>query len=187
MEHSGAVLTWKFFTTAKFFISMPAFLLDIEDRDLWKWEREDSKAVTAALALYYMDDWKSWGRFEDPKTHANLRAEGEQILRVNEHVVANSVKRFKGTVVLDGHVVPCANHSTLISETLNRVLKEKPDAPFAASYFDIIEEQKRVFSLRSEDRRVDVSKIAKLYGGGGHRNAAGFSVPIHPLPEEPKK
>jgi hypothetical protein len=25
---------------------------------------------------------------------------------------------------------------------------------------------------------ADVSAIAKLYGGGGHRNAAGFTMPI---------
>jgi nanoRNase/pAp phosphatase (c-di-AMP/oligoRNAs hydrolase) len=25
---------------------------------------------------------------------------------------------------------------------------------------------------------LDVSKIAQRYGGGGHRNAAGFSVPL---------
>lgn len=32
------------------------------------------------------------------------------------------------------------------------------------------------WSLRSEDGRVDVSEIAKSYGGGGHRNAAGFQI-----------
>jgi hypothetical protein len=35
----------------------------------------------------------------------------------------------------------------------------------------------RVFSLRSNAYGVDVSEVAKQYGGGGHRNAAGFSVP----------
>lgn len=28
-----------------------------------------------------------------------------------------------------------------------------------------------------DDSRLDVSDIAKSYGGGGHRNAAGFEVP----------
>jgi len=32
-------------------------------------------------------------------------------------------------------------------------------------------------SLRSEpDKKVDVSKIAKSFGGGGHKLAAGFKV-----------
>ena len=48
--------------------------------------------------------------------------------------------------------------------------------PFAACYWDT--PAGRVFSLRSTDDGVVVSAVAKKYGGGGHRNAAGFRVPI---------
>jgi phosphoesterase RecJ-like protein len=34
----------------------------------------------------------------------------------------------------------------------------------------------RKVSLRSNDDRVDVSAIARAMGGGGHRQAAGFST-----------
>ncbi len=37
-------------------------------------------------------------------------------------------------------------------------------------------ERQRKVSLRSSDGRVDVSRIARLQGGGGHRQAAGFST-----------
>ena len=48
--------------------------------------------------------------------------------------------------------------------------------PFAACYLDTADS--RVFSLRSRrEGGVDVAKIAESYGGGGHRNAAGFRVP----------
>jgi phosphoesterase RecJ-like protein len=33
-------------------------------------------------------------------------------------------------------------------------------------------------SLRAADERVDVSAIARSYGGGGHRQAAGFSTAL---------
>lgn len=32
-------------------------------------------------------------------------------------------------------------------------------------------------SLRTESDRIDVSKIAAFFGGGGHRKAAGFTIP----------
>jgi nanoRNase/pAp phosphatase (c-di-AMP/oligoRNAs hydrolase) len=48
--------------------------------------------------------------------------------------------------------------------------------PFAACYWDTPDG--RVFSLRSREDGVDVSAIAKRYGGGGHRNASGFRMPI---------
>ena len=37
---------------------------------------------------------------------------------------------------------------------------------------------KRKVSLRSSDDRVDVSRIARAQGGGGHRQAAGFSTEL---------
>ncbi len=40
-------------------------------------------------------------------------------------------------------------------------------------------EGRRYVSLRSKPGTVDVSAIATRYGGGGHINAAGFSVPLH--------
>ena len=36
--------------------------------------------------------------------------------------------------------------------------------------------QRRKVSLRSTDGRVDVSRVARRYGGGGHQRAAGFTT-----------
>jgi phosphoesterase RecJ-like protein len=36
----------------------------------------------------------------------------------------------------------------------------------------------RKVSLRASDDRVDVSRIARALGGGGHRQAAGFSTAL---------
>jgi phosphoesterase RecJ-like protein len=36
----------------------------------------------------------------------------------------------------------------------------------------------RKVSLRATDGRVDVSRIAREMGGGGHRQAAGFSTEL---------
>ena len=38
----------------------------------------------------------------------------------------------------------------------------------------------RKASLRATDHRVDVSRIARALGGGGHRQAAGFSTQLEP-------
>ena len=36
----------------------------------------------------------------------------------------------------------------------------------------------RKVSLRATDDRIDVSRIARAGGGGGHRRAAGFSTDL---------
>jgi phosphoesterase RecJ-like protein len=58
----------------------------------------------------------------------------------------------------------------------------------AALVRDLLSEDRagvRKVSLRSTDGRVDVSKIARGFGGGGHRQAAGFSteLPVEDLAE----
>src|SRR6185312_9581546 len=40
------------------------------------------------------------------------------------------------------------------------------------------QEGRRKVSLRATDERVDVSAIARAQGGGGHRQAAGFSTDL---------
>ncbi len=40
--------------------------------------------------------------------------------------------------------------------------------------------QQRKVSLRASDSRVDVSQIARVQGGGGHRQAAGFTTTLEP-------
>jgi bifunctional oligoribonuclease and PAP phosphatase NrnA len=40
----------------------------------------------------------------------------------------------------------------------------------------------RKVSLRATDARVDVSRVARAFGGGGHPQAAGFSTST-PYPE----
>jgi bifunctional oligoribonuclease and PAP phosphatase NrnA len=47
------------------------------------------------------------------------------------------------------------------------LVRDKPDGPTA-----------RKVSLRSVDGQIDVSKIAREKGGGGHERAAGFSTDL---------
>ncbi len=51
-----------------------------------------------------------------------------------------------------------------------------PDSKAAILFFETPEGQIRA-SLRTEKENVDVSKIAKLFGGGGHQKASGFTIP----------
>jgi len=68
--------------------------------------------------------------------------------------------------------VPGVNATLLQSEVAGRLAVGQP---FAAVWFDIAG-GKRVYSLRSEPSGMDVSEIAKQFGGGGHKHAAGFTI-----------
>jgi hypothetical protein len=73
------------------------------------------------------------------------------------------------------HEVPTANVTTESSMCGEKLLEMCPKSPFSATYFDTQDD--RIWSLRSRPD-FDCSVIAKLFGGGGHKQASGFRQPI---------
>jgi nanoRNase/pAp phosphatase (c-di-AMP/oligoRNAs hydrolase) len=97
--------------------------------------------------------------------------EGAAILRAaNQYVERQAPNACLCEIA--GYVVPVINTTHQVSELVGRLAEGQP---FAASWFER-QDGKFVYSLRSRgDGGEDVSTVAKLLGGGGHRNAAGFT------------
>ena len=82
-------------------------------------------------------------------------------------------------VEFEGYQVYAVNVTHPIKSFVSVALREK-FPPFSIAWFQ--EDDMIHVSLRS-DGSVDVSEIAKKYGGGGHKAAAGFSFPAgQPFP-----
>lgn len=177
MNQSGAMLTWKycFFEAKAMFdaedsTKTPLLIQYIQDRDLWRRALPDSKAVSAALQALPMT-FENWMPYLNNDEIDSLKMQGRVILRYQQQTIDAVVNGKLPMIVFCGHVVPCINTTTLISEIGNELSK---DNPFAMMYFDTA--VKRIYSLRSQEGGVDVSEIAKRFGGGGHACAAGFSI-----------
>ena len=167
MDKAGCILAWEYF----FDNNPPELFYYLQDRDLWKWELPESREVSAALRSY-KPFFDVWDEFMTPEGLSKLKAEGAAILRYQQQQINAVLSRPSETVTIGGYEVPCVNSTHLISEIGNELTQGQP---FAALYFDTTD-GKRVFSLRSTNEGIDVAEIAKQYGGGGHRNAAGFAV-----------
>lgn len=181
MDHSGAGMAWDYFSNLmKLHMDdipqpRPQLINHIEDRDLWKFKLRWTKEISAAVFSFEYD-FEVWNKLaqEDPQT---LAIEGVGILRKQMKDIRELLIACTREMVIAGHTVPVANMPyTLSSEGCHMLLDQYPDAPFAASYHD--EAGGRKFSLRSEYGRVNVSEVAMLFKGGGHRNASGFTMPI---------
>ena len=166
MSRSGAGLTWDFF-----FCSRPRpWLIDyIEDRDLWRKALPHSDEIIMALSSY-PHDFETWQRIIDAGADA-LLPEGRAILRYHRTLV-DALKRNAMRAVIGGVDVPVVNAPIQFASDVAGELAE--GEPFAACYW--IHPRGTTYSLRSRKGGMDVSEIAKLYGGGGHREAAGFTV-----------
>lgn len=171
MEQSGAVMAWKF--TKPDALNPPPGLKYVEDRDLWRFAYGDATKKFSAALRTYPQEFDLWTDFMfTPKV---LVVEGASILRSHE---ANIAKFLADAYVdeIDGHRVPVVNVPYhYASDTAHALLAKHPEAPFTACWFKRGDGMIQ-YSLRSEDSRADVSEIAKKFGGGGHRNAAGYQV-----------
>lgn len=168
MEKSGAVLTWEHFHPQ---IPVPEFLHYIQDKDLWKFKLPLSKEFSASLRCYEMD-FEIWdalvGKVQE------LCQEGIVLMRYQTQLVNKLCNNYFITEVA-GYKVPTVNSGVLQSEIGNQLCNLYPKSAFSVVYFET--EGKRIHSLRSVGE-FDVSLIAKQFGGGGHKNAAGFVIPI---------
>ncbi len=170
MERSGAGIAWDFFHPG---VSRPELIDHVEDRDLWRFALPGTREIQAAV-FSYPYEFDVWDLLMQTPMET-LRAQGVAIERKHHKDVAELVKVVKRTMVIGHYSVPVASLPyTLASDAGHLMAKGQP---FAACYYDKAEG--RVFSLRSTDDGVDVSEVAKLYGGGGHARAAGFTVPRH--------
>ena len=169
MSRSGAMIAWDFFMPSE---NPPPLLCHIQDRDLWLFKLEGTREIQANV-FSYPYDFEVWDRLMEADP-AQLIAEGRAIERKHFKDIGELVGVCKRRMVIGGYDVPVANLPYTLTSDAGNIMAE--GEPFAATYFD--KEGERVFSLRSKPGGADVSEIAKAYGGGGHKNASGFRVPI---------
>jgi oligoribonuclease NrnB/cAMP/cGMP phosphodiesterase (DHH superfamily) len=141
-----------------------------EVRDLWQWDRyPNSREVCAYLGTlpFTVEAYSVLDRMTSLQA-ADL---GKGALAHIEHFVRETVKNVRYGV-LENHKVAVLNATYLnCSEIGNELAK---NAAFSLTWFE--RGDLYHFSLRSIGD-FDVSAIAKKFGGGGHRNAAGFQLP----------
>ena len=168
MTKSGAMLSWEFFHPGK---EPPKFIRYIQDRDLWIWELEYSKEFSAAFDMVPFE-FEEFEKFEDSSVFDDACKRGSYILAYSKTVVKKvcekAVKRkYKEKDVL------VVNSSHWMSEIGSRLA---PDCDFAVIWYYDHDDRMIKVSLRSFHDKIDVSEIAKDFGGGGHKKASGFQL-----------
>jgi hypothetical protein len=170
LAHSGATLAWDYFHPDE---PAPDLLLYVEDQDLWNWKLPGSQEVNAAIASYPLrfDTWSELSALSVD----NLIAEGEPIVRANRMTVERAVGQAHPALIGDHHVD--AVNSTSQRAAIGHELAKK--CTFGRQWGCVYRIQgATVFATLYSIGDLDVSAIATQYGGGGHRNAAGLSMPL---------
>lgn len=172
MKRSASVLTWQYFFPKK---KIPKLLLYIEDIDLWKLKKPYTREIMSAINLPDFD-FRKWSKLtkeiEEKKTRKKYIETGRRIIEYQDKMVEQIIQKAR-KVKIGKWKTLAVNSSILISEIGDALVKKLP--PIAIIWFEA--GQERRVSLRSNGK-VDVSKIAEKYGGGGHKCAASFAIDI---------
>ena len=170
MSESGATLTWLYFYDEP----IPEIFEYIKDRDLWNWKLPDSREISEALAFLIKPNDINSFRDNAFIGTAALKEIGSTLLKKKNQQVQSKLSKVQDLTLCDIEF-KAINVTENISELGNEICIEynKP----ALMYF-ITQDMKVICSLRSINELPDVSKVATAFGGGGHRNASGFTVSL---------
>ena len=203
---SGAMLAWKYFHPST---EVPRLIQHIDDQDRWQFKLDGSKELHAALASYQPWSFEQWWRLFYDKhglgtnKRADMIQEGTAILRAHNQHVQSALKQARSCVIIPAIIDSAASYKapwawgnsaefgdfcfagglaanapTFLASDLGHELANKSGT--FGLVWSMAGDGQIHCSLRSNGD-YDVSAIAKAFGGGGHRNAAGFSTDINTL------
>lgn len=176
MNHSGAYITWRFFFRN---LPVPKCILYIEDNDIWKKSMPNTEAFKFYISSLPFTFEAYEKLFDDEYINLEVIPQGIGMVKQNYNIISKSVNRAapKFIQIADKYYfVAHLNATELKSELGNKVFNEYPNINFSVIYSHNDYNNSTTYSLRSLDTATDVSEIAKLFGGGGHRNASGACV-----------
>jgi len=171
MNHSGAVLAWQYFFSE---LPIPWLLKYIEDRDLWKLELRDT--FTMGLMLDTFDkDFEIWSQLAEEledEVARNRYIEQGKLIQKYELRIINDIISDKELVMFEGCEIFVVNAPHIFASKIGNILcREKPPMAIVWQWAD-----GRINASIRSDGSVDVSEIAKKFGGGGHKAASGFKI-----------
>lgn len=196
---SGALIAWDYFHPDT---EVPMLLKHIDDYDRWQFKLEGTKAFNKALWSYTpwnFEQWNDW-LIEEQSTGLDptwMVEEGEAILRAHSQNVQSVVKHaaMKCRLEFNEQILPsddqptpirfyefreglAANCPPHLHSDVGHELANKSGT--FALLWNMQDDGRIKCGLRSV-KGYDVSAIAKAFGGGGHKNSAGFYTDIETL------
>jgi nanoRNase/pAp phosphatase (c-di-AMP/oligoRNAs hydrolase) len=186
-DHSGATIAWEFFHGGEHFEDpaepTPELLAYVEDDDLFRFKLADTRAVLSYLAVnpYEFEAWDALvNTLKDPQGREKFLTKARTYAEYFELLAKFSVDHAK-MVSFEGYETAFATaHPLIPMKSLVGMLLSRKYPPIAL----VVTAHPEGFgvSIRG-DGSVDVSAIARKYGGNGHYSSAGFSVQVgDPMP-----
>jgi oligoribonuclease NrnB/cAMP/cGMP phosphodiesterase (DHH superfamily) len=177
-SRSGAGICWDTFYLGK---DMPWLVAYVQDRDIWKYALPYTKAMHMLISSREkcIAEWDILhAGLESPDGHEAAIALGDILLREYNNLVAQIVETAVPCTI-HGNGGLMANCEGQYSSDVGHMLAEL-SGTYGLCYQETADGENIKCSLRGE-ADFDVERLAKKFGGGGHKAAAGFVVSVESI------
>lgn len=171
---AACVLTWRTFFPG---LATPRALQLIGDRDVWRMEYPETRAFSEGLYQNDLDPANDslWIPLldGDPARLTELIERGGRLYEARIGSIIDAVARYGFETVFEGHRTLAINHRG--NGDMGEYIR-KAGYTVAYCYSEAVRAGRLLTMVTLYSDQVDVSEIARKYGGGGHRGAAGFQI-----------
>jgi len=175
ISEAACVLTWRYFFPER---PVPKAIVLLGDRDIWRWAEKDTGPFNESLYNqdHDADNAAFWQPlFEDDQpTLGKMIAEGAWLRKIYLRKVDRMMAARSFEVRFEGHNTIVVNTSG--NGDIGDYGRER-GYEVIYCYMDQLQNGILTTNVTLFSSKVDVSVIARRYGGGGHAGAAGFSFP----------
>lgn len=172
-DESGASLCWKELFDDQF----PTLVEYVRDYDLWRFRRPETKAINKYLKLQpkkIKDFLLLLSNFDEEAFVNRAYDLGIYLLEYEKSLENDLISQGTTPITINGIQGLVVNAPPTLASSVGNKLAAT-SGTFGAAWWQAARGEVR-FSLRSIGDSCDVSKLAEAMGGGGHKNAAGFSM-----------
>ena len=188
----ASLLVWDYFYEKK---KIPLFLKYINDNDTGTWKYLETDYFFNSIEIHFkttdisFQNLKKWTKLLDDKYTKKLIQRGKIYYEYKNHLIKDTIKKktvkfFPSKLFLDKnneyfktvgkYKVAILNGGCPHGSVVARELLKKNEFDFCLIWTLNLYNNIYICSLRST--KINVSKIAKYFGGGGHKLAAAFSL-----------
>lgn len=169
MNRSGAMMTWQYLMPNEL---VPALIKIVQDNDVWRHQIPHCQELVRWIRSY-PQTFQAWDDINTLLTinYDRCLLEAESI----ERYYRNQLEAQMGLAIpisIGKQYGAIINVAKQYASDAGHALSEQSGNSFGISYF-IRRDGKAEISIRSNT--IDVSEIAKQFGGGGHKAAAGWA------------
>lgn len=173
---SACKLVWQYLCPGKL---VPLMVRIIDDWDIWKHEYPFTKpfitAFNARGPYTHPKNHSFWSRINDENYIEKMVQDGIKMIEFRDGWAEEVIKHVGFKCTVGGLRVFAVNIPHANSEYFKSLDKAEYDA-FMPFYYDP-NKMLWTYSMYSVSEGTDVGAICAKYGGGGHKNAAGFTSP----------